>query len=236
MSGFFRAAARVVAASEADRRLSMHNDVAIRLVRTEAEKEAIYRFRYDIYVKEMQRPQQYADHTCAMIREPLDETAHLFGAFLGKRIVGTLRLNFARETELGYYQELYEMNWAGEFHPAHTSISTKFMVAREYRGSQLGLKIAVAAYRFLRSHKIEFNFIDCNSHLLSLFRLLGYRQHRPNICHPEYGEVTPLVLALSDEAHLKAIRSPFRKYVSEVPAPTKVRDFLTAKLEVGVNA
>lgn len=193
----------------------MKANIASHLAQTTAEREAIYRFRYDTYVREMKRIQTYADHDRGWIKEPLDETAHVLGAFEGDEVVGTYRVNFARTSDLGMYDQLYGMNWAGEFHPWHTSISTKFMVSAQYRGSALGIRIAVAGYKFCRMNGIEFDFIDCNDHLLGFFGYLGYRQYRNQIEHPEYGRVNPLVLALSDEAHLQAVKSPFRKVVAE---------------------
>lgn len=193
----------------------MNNNPIIRLAQTEAEREAIYRFRYDTYVREMNRTQTYADHERGWVKEPLDDTAHLLGAFAGAEAVGTYRINFGRTSDLGMYDQLYGMNWAGEFHPWHTSISTKFMVAAKYRGSALGIKLAVAAYKFARMNGIEFDFIDCNDHLLGFFGYLGYRQYTGHITHPEYGIVNPLVLSLSDEAHLQAVKSPFRKVYAE---------------------
>lgn len=193
----------------------MEPNIAIHLAQTPAEREAIYRFRYDTYVREMNRTQQYADHDRGWIKEPLDDTAHVLGAFVGDEVVGTYRANFARTSDLGIYDQLYRMNWAGEFHPWHTSISTKLMVAPQYRGSALGIRIAVAGYKLCRMHGIEFDFIDCNDPLLGFFGYLGYRQYQEQIVHPEYGRVNPLVLALSDEAHLQAVKSPFRKVVAE---------------------
>lgn len=207
----------------------MQPNITIHLAETLAEREAIYRFRYEIYVREMQRKQTYADHDRGWVKEPLDDTAHLLGAFVGDEVVGTYRINFARLSDWGYYNELYSPEWAGEFHPWHTSISTKFMVAPAYRGTSLGIKIALAAYQFARSRGIEFDFIDCDDHLLKFFSYLGYRRHKEPVYHPEYGRVNPLVMVMSDEAHLLAVKSPFRKVYHECSLTHSALSYLRTK-------
>jgi len=80
----------------------------VKLVATDAEREAVYRFRYDIYVEEMGRQQQYADHTRRRVVEPFDKTGHVFGAFSHGQLIGTVRTNCARDSDLDYYTDLYE--------------------------------------------------------------------------------------------------------------------------------
>lgn len=45
--------------------------IEIREVTTAEERERVYRFRYKVYVEEMKRLQQYADHDKKEICEPL---------------------------------------------------------------------------------------------------------------------------------------------------------------------
>ncbi len=190
--------------------------IQIRLVTKPEEREAVYRFRYEVYIEEMQRQQRYADKVNRMIKEPLDDKGHILAAFDdAAKVVGTYRINLSSKSELGYYEDIYQMNWAGQFHPSHTSISTKLMVSQHYRGSTLPVRIAIEAYRWARQHQVEFDFIDCNDHLFSFFIYLGYRDFRGKIFHPEYGEVIPMILVLSDEAHLERVRSPFAKVMKD---------------------
>ena len=69
----------------------------IRLAATDVELEALYAFRYRIYVEEMGRPQKYADHDMRRIRDPLDETGRNLVAWDNSEIVGCVRVNFARD-------------------------------------------------------------------------------------------------------------------------------------------
>jgi hypothetical protein len=53
------------------------NKVEILDVTTDAQREAVYRFRYDIYVEEMGRYRDVADHEGRRLVEPDDELAKL---------------------------------------------------------------------------------------------------------------------------------------------------------------
>jgi hypothetical protein len=204
--------------------------IEIRLAKTTNEREQIYRFRYQIYSEEMGRRQDYADHDRRMIVEPLDVTGKVFGAWEDGSVVGTVRTNFARDFDLGYYEHLYSLQRAGAYHPQHTSITTKLMVAKNHRGWNLAVLLAVAAYKTLRENGIEFDFIDCNSHLVPLFFKWGYRLYKENAEHPEYGKVTPLVLALGDIQHLREVRSPFCTSCLQYPLDEAPVNFFHARL------
>ena len=183
----------------------------IRIVKTSAELEQIYQFRYKIYVEEMGRKQTYADHQRKTIIEPLDKTGYIFGAFENGEVVGTLRCNLAKESDLGYYEELYRMRSVGSSHPDHTAIITKFIVDGSYRYGRLATRFCQAAYAFGMKNEVKFNFIDCNQHLVGFFKLFGYEIYAANIIHPEYGEVTPMMCNLLDIDLFKERRSPLVK-------------------------
>lgn len=204
--------------------------IDIRLATTHEELEQIYRFRYHIYIQEMGRTQHYADHDRQMTVEPLDATGKVFGAWSEGKVIGTVRINLARDTNLGYYEQIYSLQRAGAFHPKHTSITTKLMVAKNQRRGRLAVLLAVAGYNTLRENGVEFDFIDCNSHLVPLFFKWGYRLYKENIEHPEYGNVTPLVLALGDIPHLKQVRSPFSTSCLQFPIDQAAVDFFYSQM------
>jgi N-acyl-L-homoserine lactone synthetase len=81
--------------------------LTIRLATTDAELEAIYRFRYAIYVEEMHRKQKHADPLTRQICDPLDAGAYVLGVWEQEEVVGTLRTNFLAETEVGEYFDMY---------------------------------------------------------------------------------------------------------------------------------
>ena len=188
-------------------------ELIIRPAETQQDRQKVFQFRYNVYVKEMNVPQPYADHARQTIVEPLDAHAKIMAAFAGEEVVGTVRANTGRDSDLGYYPDLYGMkDFARGAYPDRTSITTKFMVSTEYRNTTLAYRLAAAIYRLGLEDNILYNFIDCKAEHASFYQMLGYRPYRGPIRHPEIGnEALPLVLPLTDLKYLTEVRSPFIK-------------------------
>ena len=191
----------------------------IRLATTPEDRERIFRFRYRIYVEEMGRPQKYADHQRRTVEEPFDQTGHLLLAEVDGEVVGTLRANLGRDTDLGYYTWLFGLDSVGAAFPRDVSLTTKLMVVPALRSSTLAVRLALALYDLGRDHGIRHDFIDCNAHLEAFFTRLGYRRYRPHVEHPEYGRVLPLRLDVDDLAYLQSVGSPLARTRTWKPVP-----------------
>ena len=202
------------------------NQITIRRAESAEDFEELCRFRYRIYVEEMQRTQRYADHDRKRIEEPLDATAAHFLAFAGDEIIGCIRWNSGLDTDFGEYADLYAMHLAGPFFPNRCAISTKLMVIPSYRRSTVPLSLCVECYSFGVARGTAFDFMDCNPHLERMFAHYGYRSYRGRIQHPEYGDVLPMVLVVLDHDHLQAVASPFAPVAARYPhEPEAVRHF-----------
>lgn len=172
-------------------------------------REAVFRFRYEIYVREMQRPQKDADHARARIEDALDATAELMVArdTATGAIVGTIRANVLGDGRVGTYESLYGVGGLGPAARAHTSITTRLMVERSKRGTLVAVRLAQALFRRALERRIATDYCDCNAHLVPFFERLGYRP-LGLIAHPEYGLVTLMRLDIEDSAFLRRIGSP----------------------------
>jgi hypothetical protein len=176
------------------------------------ERETVYRFRYQLYVEEMKRFQQYADHDFKRVCEPLDTSGHILAAYNREdKLVGTVRYNVGVDENFGIYTELYPLRQFIPFFPNSVSITTKLMVALSYRRSSLAFQLAMACYKNGLELGTCFDFIDCNPPLLGFFTHLGYWQTASSVRHAEYGDVIPLVLAMHDVQHLEKVGSPFAR-------------------------
>lgn len=181
---------------------------SFKILRSDECPQRLFEFRYDVYVREMARPQRYADHEAKTIIDPLD----LFGinvlALEGDKIVGCVRTNFLRHGSLGEYEEFYGLKDLCGADRDQTSICTRLMIGSSRRRSFTTFGVMRAVYEYGLNNGIRFNFIDCNEHLVGFFQKFGYRllgaKH-----HVEYGEVSLLKLDLIDEPHLTAVKSPF---------------------------
>lgn len=194
--------------------------IAIRRVSTPEELAAVARFRYAVYVEEMQRPQKDADHDARTIIDALDDFGHIYAAWKNGEVVGTVRSNYLRDGDIGSYFDYYAL---GDFLRTHkceqVSITTRLMVEHSLRRTSLGVRLACATYKCGLASGIVEDFIDCNGHLVPLFTGLGYQLHRRDLVHPEYGPVTVMKLPLRDIAHLENVRSPFARIYRETREP-----------------
>lgn len=202
------------------------DQVTIRQAESAEDLERLFEFRYRIYVEEMARLQRYADHERRRIEEPLDATGTNFVALAEGEVVGCIRWNGGHNTDFGEYAELYAMHLAGPFFPQHCSISTKLMVAPDYRKTILPVRLCTIAYAFAAAEGSVFDFMDCNPHLERMFTRYGYRPYRGRINHVEYGDVLPMTLVVRDHEHLNALRSPFAPIAARYdPQPEAIRHF-----------
>lgn len=190
--------------------------IEIREALSARDRAAVYRFRYDVYVTEMNRVQEYADHGTRTIAEPFDEHGNLFAAFSGDTVIGTIRVNYASRGA-GYYRALYEMDAFAPYFPDRTCFTTKLMVSAAHRSSTLGLRLCKAGYVKAIRDGMVFDFMDCNAPLVPFFQRMGYRQLVPDIVHHEYGRVHPMVCALHDLGYLREVGSAFASVAAAAP-------------------
>jgi GNAT superfamily N-acetyltransferase len=199
-------------AASAERRAEPCPSSAIELVEAcgAGLRDAVFRFRYDVYVREMRRPQKDADHARGRIEDALDARALLFAARepASGRIVGTVRANVAADGGLGLYEDLYGLATLTADERAVTSITTRLMIDRRCRRTALGVRLATALYARGLERGITTDFIDCNEHLIAFFEHLGYRKVRV-IRHPDYGHVMLMRLDVHDVQHFERVGSPF---------------------------
>jgi hypothetical protein len=198
----------------------------IRQATTPDDLNKVAQFRYRIYVEEIGRFQKYADHIEKTVHEPLDSHAHILMAEEGANVVGTVRVNLGKEGDLGIYEELYRLRELGSLFPNRVSITTKLMVAPEYRHTPLAIELALACYKYATD--ADADAIDCNPPLKPFFAKLGYRQIFDPINHPEYGQVIPMFLAVRDKHHLKQVGSPFYKLAQSLEHDQETADLLNS--------
>ena len=182
----------------------------VRVVRTSADRQAVARLRYAVYVEEMGRQQEYADHEARTILEPLDERSLLIGGFTSDgAAMGTLRVTPSVVEGIAS-REIY--GWAAresEF-PGQVCLASKLIVAREARGTMASVEMIRLALHEALARNWRFSFLDANDHLVPLYMRLGFvaRARRE---HPIYGSVTIMEWDMHDVDHARAVRSPFAR-------------------------
>ena len=165
------------------------------------------RFRYEVYVKELNRPQKYANHDDQTITDPLDSFSTNIIARDGNNIVACLRASFCRDGDIGYYKDFYRVgNYFSSFE--EITIVTQLMISKKCRKYRVAKLLCETVYEYALMNDIQHGFIDCNEPLESMFNKLGFKKlFRDN--HYDYGTVNVMLLDLHDIEHLKTIGSPF---------------------------
>ncbi|MEM7427887.1 MAG: cyclic nucleotide-binding domain-containing protein [Pseudomonadota bacterium] len=194
------------------------NQIVIAEARSAAEREAIYRFRYRVYVEEMDRYRSIADHDGKRLAEPDDETSHLFHALCDGEVIGTMRLSWGgdgglNDRHIGQYDLAPFLECLT---PEQIVIGERFMIEPSSRGSDLLFQLFTAYLEFVNERRIQLMFGDCEPHLLNVYQGLGFRAYtRKNVNSPETGYLVPLVLVPEDVAYLRDIRSPVAGVVKD---------------------
>jgi len=182
--------------------------IDIRRVVTPAERE-VYRFRYAVVVDELKLAIEAADHRRRMVIDTEDDSGNSLAAFCEGDVVGALRVNFLRDGDVSPHRLIFGFDGMSSTEREVTSVSARFFVAARLRGSPVAIRITQAWYRFCRAQAIEWDCILVQSHLVRFYQRLGWLQASAPVRHQEIGEVVPLRLHLTDEMHLRSIRSPF---------------------------
>jgi predicted GNAT family N-acyltransferase len=165
------------------------------LAETEEEREAVYRFRYTVYVEEMGRYQGSADHEGRRLVEPDDQQSFVFYARDDGRVVGTARLSWGGNGFSERQVEEYSLApFLAELPPEHIAIGERVMVTPDHRGTGLVDQLMERRNQTALEHDVRIQFSACEPHLLSLYLGQGRRTYATkNINTPEAGYLIPLV-------------------------------------------
>jgi predicted GNAT family N-acyltransferase len=184
----------------------VNHDIAIQFAVSADEREAAFRLRHDVYVREMGFRQPCTDSARRLV-DPFDDTAILLIARIGDTVVGTLRSNFGVNSDLGPFVEIHRMRRLDGLFPARVSLTSRLIVRRDCRGVGVAGCLAHVLFQIGVAHGIAVDFIDCEARLVPFYRRLGYEQTEDPYVHPEFGPRIPMHL-WTDCDYLKRAGSP----------------------------
>jgi N-acyl-L-homoserine lactone synthetase len=172
------------------------DQVKVRPVRNDRERDSVYQLRYSVYVEEMGWSSRYGCPLTRRLTDSLDETGTLFAAFRDGQVIGTLRTHHSGRSSLGIYKDLYRLDGLLRVQPRSIAVATMFVVGKQSRRSRVAWDLLTAAARAGLEDGIETAFIDCVPSMVSFYQKLGCRTHIPSIVHPEYGKGVCMLLSL----------------------------------------
>lgn len=204
---------------------------SIKVATTLAEKESIYRFRYQVYKQQM-RWLEHADHKNKTLIDLLDNknTILVYATDeIQNKVIGTLRINCRKNSNFRF-ENLYSRQEFFPYFPIFVSHTSHFLVDQDYLANKLGLELLKFGYLKLLQKEIIFDFVNCPRNLFSLYQKLGYRIYNPNYIQHENSSI-PMVLCLNDKKYLNKIGSPLlpilEKYIAGLSAENSKKYVLT---------
>lgn len=204
----------------------------LRFARSDADRDAIYRIRYDIYADEMGYRFPGADHAGRRLVEPLTRPTRLLMAEEGGELVGTLQFHWGGEC--AFTEEEQRVYRLADFMPvvgaAGIMIASRFMTRPSHRAGDLPGEMLDAMYRFGLENGARLLFCDCRPHLINSYLRLGFRSYARTYNDPIAGLLAPLVLVMDDLDHLVRMRSRFLKLTDGWTPRPEIRSRILAML------
>jgi Cyclic nucleotide-binding domain/Acetyltransferase (GNAT) domain len=184
----------------------------VHVAETEAEREAVFSFRYSVYAEELGRKLGNADHGRRLVHDEEDDkpyTILLYTDDGAGQLTGTVRL---RRWEPGQVPakdwDTFSMERFEGLGEMCTSEIGRLMIEPGHRG-QLGLVSMVCAVYQLYAAELpaDVGFINCAAGLVRHYRLLGFRTYAGRLVPTADGIEVPLVQIPSDRAYLEQVGS-----------------------------
>jgi hypothetical protein len=189
----------------------------IHVVETQEEREAVYRFRYDVYYKEFGRLLSDPDHDRKWVHDPEDEkeTATILYSGSPDDITGTVRLRHWPPGTIppGVMSEM-SMDRFPDIKQRTVAEIGRFMIRKGKRGKLLLASFSQTTYNLLcGKHEVEFVFCYCAPTLVNYYRKLGARPFGGSMIQTPDDYMVPLVSVVSDYDYYKRAGSPLASLV-----------------------
>jgi Cyclic nucleotide-binding domain len=170
-----------------------------RIATTQAEKEAVFRSRYAIYVEEMGRYQATADHANKMLSDPEDDWSWIVYTTDGTDVVASTRMTWGGHCFSDRQIAQYGLApFLAELPPETMLVGERTMISPSWRGIDLFSVLTEGMEGLAQRHGVRVVFGACEPHLLS-FYCRYQRTYAPrNINSAEGGYLIPLISFLPD--------------------------------------
>jgi N-acyl-L-homoserine lactone synthetase len=198
---------------------------------SEAERLAIYRFRYRVFAEHLgRRDLDGADHAQRMLTDPLDPVSTHYWIGAGGEPVAALTLSPvdvpAVSAELSSFLDLPRLAQAVSLD--RVAFANWLLVDPAQAGSAAVTSLIAAAAERALDEEVALVLTYCRPGLVSFYERLGFEQYTHATDVKGIGLRCPLLLVLRDGARLKAVRSPLqrllrRKGVAEAPDDVRLR-------------
>ncbi|MEO8001420.1 MAG: GNAT family N-acetyltransferase, partial [Arenimonas sp.] len=197
----------------------------IRPIKSAEELDAVARLRYRVYVNELGRRPEGCDDDLQRLVDPEDIYSIVLAAFDHDQVVGTFRITPVDQLEENSsWRELYD----NDKFPVESNqqfIFSRMIVTNDFRGKGLAAEFFRTAFDCIRQAGGELAFLHCQSHLVSLYEVMGFRRYKSGFVHEEAGFRVPMVMIAGDWGHFEAVKSPLLMQVMQYPPNVSLGDW-----------
>jgi len=192
--------------------------LTLREAASPADRDAVFRLRYQIYVEEM--GYDFGATLDRRLPDSPPRNNRLLMAEQEGALVGTLAIDWGGDLDFGAEdRQVYQLDrFLAVVPPTALQIVGRFMSTPEARRGATPELLLDGMLRFALEHGVAAIFLDCRPHLINTYMRLGFRPYAPTASHPIPGILVPLVLLLDDHAHLLRVRSRFAALAQGRPA------------------
>ncbi len=197
----------------------------VHIARTQEEREAVYRFRYQVYYKEYGRELGSPDHDRQWVTDEDDEKDFSTILFTGtpKEMTGTVRLRHWEPGRVPQYEiDEVSMDVFPDIEQRYTGEIGRLMIRKTMRGKLVLAAIMQTAYElFCGEYNTDLVFLYCSPGLVHHYRKLGCRTFGGRIVHAPDGIMVPLVNIVSDLDYHRRVGSLVTPLVRRYFGPRK---------------
>ncbi len=194
----------------------------VRRATTREEREAIYRFRYQVYIEELKYQYSTADHVRRWLPHEEDEKPYTTLLYSGApgAVTGVVQI---RAWEPGQVpprdHEALSLDLFPGIERLRVAQIGRLMIRRSLRGTLLLPSLLRAGYEFLAGEALtDLAFVDCAPGLVRHYRRLGALPYGGKLL---VGPGIPLLLVPSDYQRLRKLGSPVAPLVKKYFGPGK---------------
>lgn len=194
--------------------------VAVKVAQTEAEREAIYALRYQVYVTELKKANvDNADNQRGWIKDPEDDEPQTILLYCGAGEVpeGTMRVRVWAPGEVDQHTaHLYSLAHFPDLHTQAIFEISRLIVSPSVRASPVAPSLFEAAYRLaVGRHHAHIGFLYCAPGLSRAYHRLGFRGYQGDLIRTADGLRVPMVMIAGDLEHFQKVGSPLTPLVQE---------------------
>jgi CRP-like cAMP-binding protein len=199
--------------------------VTVHTARTDAERERVYAFRYQVYVTELGLSPPSADHARKRLWDPIDDVGVSHFLLDDGKVVGSLRVVFLADVpDPAPLVEKFRMAPAiAAMGRSAICTTSRFILHPLLRFGTAIYRLMETAYEDAANRGVRLNYGDCSPHLLPFYEHLGYRRYTEAYNDTAYGFKVLILMLGRDQRRFAQVHSPLLRVVSRYPDDPEAR-------------